>query len=77
MEARAMESLKIAYKWRPKLWDHVKLHTNRGQSYGIIQNCIQMEAKAMESRKISDKWRARLWNHVKLYTNEGQSNGIT
>ena len=35
MEAKAMESRKIAYKWRPKLWNHVKLDTNGGQSYGI------------------------------------------
>ena len=62
MEARAMESRKIAYKWRPDLWNHVKLHTNGGMSYGIT--------------KIPHKWRPNLWNHTKLHTNGGQSYGI-
>ena len=57
-----MESRNIAYKWRPDLWNHVKLHTNGGQSYGITKNSRQMETRPMESRKIN--------------TNEGQSYGI-
>ena len=48
-----MESYKIAFKWRPELWNHVKV--------------IQVEARAMESHQIAYKQRPELWNHEKLY----------
>ena len=51
MNARTMESRKIAYKWKPELWNHVNLHTNGGKSEREHAGAPQIAAKVSGSTR--------------------------